>query len=228
MLYDCLIVEDEVPLADSTCKYLNLSGVRAEAVHSVQAFDAFWQEHSARLILLDIRLADGCGYNLCRRLREETQVPIVFISCQTAEENILLGLNVGGDDFICKPYSLPILLAKVKAVLRRCPADGEGETVSFGACEVHLAQETVYRNKEPVVLKRMELKLLLYLIRNRNRLVEKEELYREVWQEAFVGDGTLNVHIRRLREKIEENPSKPKFILTEYGKGYLFRLREER
>ncbi|MDE6916144.1 MAG: winged helix-turn-helix domain-containing protein, partial [Lachnospiraceae bacterium] len=94
--------------------------------------------------------------------------------------------------------------------------------------EVHLAQETVYRNKEPVVLKRMELKLLLYLIRNRNRLVEKEELYREVWQEAFVGDGTLNVHIRRLREKIEENPSKPKFILTEYGKGYLFRLREER
>lgn len=228
MLFDCLIVEDEVPLADSTCKYLNLSGVRAEAVHSVQAFDAFWKEHSARLILLDIRLADGCGYNLCRRLREETQVPIVFISCQTAEENILLGLNVGGDDFICKPYSLPILLAKVKAVLRRCPADGEGETVSFGACEVHLAQETVYRNKEPVVLKRMELKLLLYLIRNRNRLVEKEELYREVWQEAFVGDGTLNVHIRRLREKIEENPSKPKFILTEYGKGYLFRLREER
>ncbi|MDE6983605.1 MAG: winged helix-turn-helix domain-containing protein, partial [Lachnospiraceae bacterium] len=91
-----------------------------------------------------------------------------------------------------------------------------------------LAQETVYRNKEPVVLKRMELKLLLYQIRNRNRLVEKEELYREVWQEAFVGDGTLNVHIRRLREKIEENPSKPKFILTEYGKGYLFRLREER
>lgn len=83
------------------------------------------------MILLDIKLEDGCGYNLCRQIREETKVPIIFVSCQTEEESILLGLNVGGDDFICKPYSLPILLAKVKAVLRRCSA-GDDRIISFG------------------------------------------------------------------------------------------------
>lgn len=224
MTYDCLMIEDEIPLAENTCKYLNLSGVSAVAVPGVAQYYDFIRENTARMILLDIQLADGCGYNLCRQIREKTQIPILFVSCQTEEESILLGLNVGGDDYICKPYSLPILLAKVKAVLRRYPA-GECETmISFGDCQVDLARETVLRKGKPVPLKRMEKKLLLYLIRNRNRLVTKEELFREVWQETYVGDGTLNVHIRKLREKIEENPSDPVYIITEYGRGYLFRL----
>ena len=90
-----------------------------------------------------------------------------------------------------------------------------------------MEEETLLRKGQPVLLKRMEMKLLLYLVRNRNRLVEKEELFREVWQEAYVGDGTLNVHIRKLREKVEENPSSPAYIITEYGKGYMFRLAKE-
>lgn len=226
MIYDCLMIEDEIPLAENTCKYLNLSGVSAAFVSGVAQYDEFIRDNTARMILLDINLADGCGYNLCRQMREETQIPIIFVSCQTEEESILLGLNAGGDDFICKPYSLPILLAKVKAVLRRCSARECGTILSFGDCQVDLAQEIVLRRGQPVPLKRMERKLLLYLIRNRNRLVEKEELFREVWQETFVGDGTLNVHIRKLREKIEENPSSPMYIITEYGRGYLFRLRD--
>ncbi len=224
MIYDCLIIEDEVPLAENTCKYLNLSGVSTAAVFSIKECYDFLSENKARLILLDVNLGDGCGYNLCKQLREETQMPIIFISCQTEEESILLGLNVGGDDFICKPYSLPILLAKVKAVLRRYSVEYDTEIISFGQCQVNMAEETVLKNNQVISFKRMEKKLLLYLIRNRNRLVEKEELFREVWQEAYVGEGTLNVHIRKIREKIEENPSHPAYLITEYGKGYLFRI----
>lgn len=226
MVYDCLMIEDEAPLAENTCKYLNLSGINAAAVSGVEEYREFIKDNTARMILLDINLGDGCGYNLCRQIREETQVPIIFVSCQTEEENILLGLNVGGDDFICKPYSLPILLAKVKAVLRRFSA-GDDRVISFGECQVNMEEETLLKKGEPVLLKRMEMKLLLYLIRNRNRLVAKEELFKEVWQEAYVGDGTLNVHIRKLREKVEDNPSSPAYIITEYGKGYMFRLAKE-
>ncbi len=131
MVYDCLMIEDEVPLAENTCKYLNLSGINAAAVSGGEGYHEFIKGNTARMILLDIKLEDGCGYNLCRQIREETKVPIIFVSCQTEEESILLGLNVGGDDFICKPYSLPILLAKVKAVLRRCSA-GDDRIISFG------------------------------------------------------------------------------------------------
>ena len=187
MVYDCLMIEDEVPLAENTCKYLNLSGINAAAVSGVEGYHEFIKGNTARMILLDINLEDGCGYNLCRQIREETKVPIIFVSCQTEEESILLGLNVGGDDFICKPYSLPILLAKVKAVLRRFSA-GDDRVISFGKCQVNMEEETLLKNGEPVLMKRMEMKLLLYLIRNRNRLVEKEELFKEVWQEAYVGD----------------------------------------
>ncbi|MBQ3543706.1 MAG: response regulator transcription factor [Lachnospiraceae bacterium] len=226
MLYDCLIIEDEKPLAINTCKYLNLSEVSAKAVFNIQEFYEFKKENRARLILLDINLGDGCGYNLCKQLREETQVPIIFISSLTSEESILLGLNVGGDDFICKPYSLPVLLAKVKAILRRFPNNNH-EVITFGDCCIDLKEETVTKRGNILQLKHMEKKLLFYLTKNRNRLVEKQELFRQVWQEAYVGEGTLNVHIRKLREKIEENPSNPVYIITEYGKGYMFKIKEE-
>lgn len=227
MVYDCLIIEDEVPLAENTCKYFNLSGVKTAAVFGIKEYYEFTNENTARMLLLDINLGDGCGYNLCRQIRENEQMPIVFISCMTEEENILLGLSVGGDDFICKPYSLQILLAKVKAMLRRITVGDDLENISFGDFQVNITDETVLKNKEQVPLKRMEKKLLLYLIKNRNRLVTKEELFKEVWQENYVGEGTLNVHIRKIREKIENDPSHPDYIITEYGKGYMFLLKEK-
>lgn len=226
MVYDCIIIEDEKPLAENTCKYLNLSGVSSKAVFSVEEYLEFVKDNISHLILLDINLGDGCGYNLCKQLREKSQIPIIFISAQTGEDSILLALGVGGDDFICKPYSLPILLAKVKAVLRRYSSNEEKEIISFGEFEINMKDEMITRNKQEVSLKRMEKKLLLYLVKNRNRLIEKEELFREVWKESYVGEGTLNVHIRKLREKIEINPSSPAYIITEYGKGYIFVLKE--
>ena len=227
MVYDCLIIEDEVPLAENTCKYFNLSGVKTAAVFGIKEYYEFTNENTARMLLLDINLGDGCGYNLCRQIRENEQMPIIFISCMTEEENILLGLSVGGDDFICKPYSLQILLAKVKAMLRRITVGDDLGNISFGDFQVNITDEAVLKNKEQVPLKRMEKKLLLYLIKNRNRLVTKEELFKEVWQETYVGEGTLNVHIRKIREKIENDPSHPDYIITEYGKGYMFLLKEK-
>lgn len=155
LVYDCLIIEDEVPLAENTCKYLNLSDIKTAMAFSIKEYYEFLNENIARLILLDVNLKDGCGYHLCKQMREESQVPIIFISCQTEEESILLGLNVGGDDFICKPYSLPILLAKVKAVLRRYSAD-DAKTFFFGECQVNTEEETIMKKGRPILLKRME------------------------------------------------------------------------
>ena len=226
MVYDCLIIEDEIPLAENTCKYFNLLGVSTFAVFSLKEYYEFVKENSAKLILLDINLEDGCGYNLCKDIRENSKIPIIFISSQVQEESILLGLNVGGDDFICKPYSFQILLAKVKIALKKLPVKNSIHIISFNGYEINLNEETIVKDGKNIFFKRMELKLLIYLVKNKNRLVTKNEIFKEVWQESYVSDGTLNVHIRKIREKIEENPSQPKYIITEYGKGYMFLLKE--
>ena len=226
MNYECLIVEDEEVLAENTCRYLNLSGVNTYAVNSIKEYNEFSQENSAEVILLDINLGDGNGYTLCQNIREHSQVPIIFISSQTQDEAIILGLNIGADDFVCKPYSLQILLAKVKAALRRSPKKEDGKEIIFGDCFINLNTEKVYKSEKEVTLRGMERKLLMYLISNRNKLITKEELFKNVWEEAFVADGTLNVHIRKLREKIENDPSNPQYIITEYSRGYKFKLEE--
>lgn len=226
MNYECLIVEDEEVLAENTCRYLNLSGVNSYAVNSIKEYNEFSQENSAEVILLDINLGDGNGYTLCQNIREHSQVPIIFISSQTQDEAIILGLNIGADDFVCKPYSLQILLAKVKAALRRSPKKEDGKEIIFGDCFINLNTEKVYKSEKEVTLRGMERKLLMYLISNRNKLITKEELFKNVWEEAFVADGTLNVHIRKLREKIENDPSNPQYIITEYSRGYKFKLEE--
>lgn len=226
MHYNCLIVDDEKPLAESTAEYFNLSGVTAAAVFDAKDCLAFLKEHSAELILLDINLGGSSGFELCRRLRAETQIPILFISARQSDDDILLALSIGGDDYIQKPYTLSVLLAKVRAVLRRCSPEQEGkgkeEVYRNGRLEVDFTAGWVRRDGEPVKLKAQEYKLLCYLIHNRGRVLSKEELFREVWEDAFTGDGTLNVHIRHLREKIEDDPNEPELIRTIWGTGYVF------
>ena len=119
MKYDCLIIDDEKLLADSTTEYFNLFGVKTAAAYSVSECLQFFQENSAQLLLLDINLGDGSGFELCRELRQKTDVPILFISARTSDDDQIVALNIGGDDYIQKPYSLSVLLAKVKVVLKR-------------------------------------------------------------------------------------------------------------
>jgi two-component system response regulator RegX3 len=165
---------------------------------------------------LDINLGDGSGFVLCKTLRETLEVPILFISARTDHEDMLLAMNIGGDDYIQKPLTLSLLLAKVKAVLKRY-----GMKKIKNRLFVDPVTERIKLDGEVLKLKNMEYKLLKYLLDNRGRVIEKDELFENVWGDTFVGDGTLNVHIRRLREKVEKDPNEPILIKTVWGVGYV-------
>lgn len=228
MNYDCLIVDDELELAETTCEYFNLFDVRTAFVTSAQACREFIREHKVALLLLDINLDETSGFQLCKELRQETGIPILFISARTSEDDVLVALTIGGDDYIHKPYTLRVLLAKVKAVLKRWNKEAgatEREEWTAGPVRIEPELRRASLNGEPVKLKTMEYNLLSYLVRNKNRVIPKEELFSSVWGDAFAGDGTLNVHIRHLREKIETNPNEPDHIRTVWGIGYVFEER---
>ncbi len=221
MKYHCLIIDDEKVLADSTAEYFNLFGVTTVAVYGVDDCRNFFKGNTAELILLDINLGDGSGFELCKELRETTNIPILFISARTSDDDKIIALGIGGDDYIQKPYSLGVLLAKVRAVLKRY---GHAAVVDYsdGYLTVNTKSKEVSVNGVFVKLTALEFKLLSYLIENKGKVLSKQELFEKVWEDKFTGDGTLNVHIRRLREAIESNPNAPEYIQTIWGDGYKF------
>jgi two-component system response regulator RegX3 len=221
MNYDCLIVDDEIVLAETTSEYFNMFDVRSAYVTSADECVQFLQENEPSLILLDINLGDTSGFDLCKKLRQTTQIPILFISARSSDDDILIALNIGGDDYIQKPYTLSILLAKVKAVLKRYGNNSPTEILEFGQVKIDCMLCRVRVNGVDIKLATLEYKLLCYLARNKNRVATKEELFHNVWGDSFTGDGTLNVHIRHLREKIEVNPNEPQYIKTIWGTGYV-------
>lgn len=221
MIYDCLIIDDEKLLADSTAEYFNLFGVKTAIAYSVSDCRDFLKENSAELLLLDINLGDGSGFELCKELRENTEIPILFISARTSDDDKIIALSIGGDDYIQKPYSLSVLLAKVKVVLKRY---GSKETLKYtdGRLTVDFNARQVFIDGTFIKLTSLEFKLLAYLIQNVGRMISKQELFEKVWEDKFTGDGTLNVHIRKIREAIEEEPGNPEYIITVWGDGYKF------
>lgn len=223
MKLDCLIVDDEIALAEATCEYLNMFEVKTEYVTSAEACERFMEKHEPSLILLDINLGDASGFDLCKKLRQTTQIPILFISARLSDDDVLIALNIGGDDYIKKPYTLSVLLAKVKAVLKRYSGatKNENDVLEFGHIQLDMRLHRVRVNGVEIKLKTMEYKLLSYLAKNKNKILTKDDLFRNVWGDSFVGDGTLNVHIWHLREKIESNPKDPQFIKTVWGTGYV-------
>lgn len=223
MKLDCLIVDDELALAETTCEYFNMFDIKTAFVTSAEACIRYLEEHEPALILLDINLGDSSGFDLCKRLRQTIDVPILFISARSSEDDVLIALNIGGDDYIQKPYTLSVLLAKVKAVLKRAgrQARDSQTLLSFGSIQIDTELRRVRVNQEEIQLKTMEYKLLSYLAQNKNRILTKQELFQHVWGDTFVGDGTLNVHIRHLREKIETDPTHPQWIKTIWGTGYV-------
>lgn len=225
MQYDCLIIDDEKLLADSTAEYFNLFGVKTAAVYSVFGCREFLERDTANLLLLDINLGDGSGFELCRELRDKTDIPILFISARTSDDDKIVAFHIGGDDYVQKPYSLSVLLAKVQVMLRRFGhgKDSGEERYFDGRLTVDFQSKKVLVEGNEVRLTALEFKLLSYLVRNENNVVSKQELFDEVWKNKFTGDGTLNVHIRKIRELIERNPSKPEYIITVWGEGYRFR-----
>jgi two-component system, OmpR family, response regulator RegX3 len=224
MRYDCLIIDDEIELAETTCEYFNLFDVQTAFVTSAEACRSFLSEHQVSMLLLDINLGGESGFQLCKELRQTTGIPILFISARSSEDDVLIALDIGGDDYIHKPYTLRVLLAKVKAVLKRYNNGvvAEASLLESGPVQIDPELRRASLNGVPLKLKTMEYKLLKFLIQHKNRVIPKEELFTGVWGDAFVGDGTLNVHIRHLREKIEQNPNEPQYIRTVWGIGYAF------
>lgn len=222
MHYDCLIIDDEKLLADSTAEYFNLFGVKTAVVYHALGCRDFLRENTADLLLLDINLGDSSGFELCKELRERTKIPILFISARTSDDDQIIALNIGGDDYIQKPYSLSVLLAKVKVVLKRY---GQSKTTEYsdGYLTVNFQAKQVQINDIPVKLTALEFKLLSYLIQHADTVISKQELFEKVWGDKFTGDGTLNVHIRKIREAIEPEPGNPRYIITVWGDGYLFK-----
>ena len=234
---DCLIVDDEIELAKATCEYFEMFGVSAEYVTNAKECMCFTENNSVKLILLDINLGEDSGFVLCKVLREKTDVPILFISARQSDDDVLIALNIGGDDYIKKPYSLSVILAKVKLILKRYE---NGNTVIksndrnacslndniCGELRIDVDAMKVYISGKDAGLKTKEFKLFYYLYSNKNKVITKDELFSQIWGDTFFSDGTLNVHIRRIREKVEENPNVPRYIKTVWGTGYIFELME--
>ena len=221
MKYDCLIVDDEEMLANNTKDYFNLFGVNTYAVYSYKECLSFLHDNDTELILLDINLKDGLGFNLCKEIREKTSIPILFVSARNTDDDKIIALNIGGDDYIEKPYSLGVILAKVKAFLKRFKKD-ETKDYNDGHLRIDNINKCVYVDNTLVKLTSLEFKLLTYLVSNAKRLITKEELFKNVWNDGWTSDGTLNVHIRKIREAIEIDPNNPKYIVTVWKEGYKF------
>ncbi len=230
MHYNCLIVDDEEELAKMTAEYFGMFDVSTAYVTSGEACFAFLKEHTADLILLDINLGDGTGFDVCKKLRTETQLPILFISARQSDDDVLVALSIGGDDYIKKPYSLSVLLAKVKVNLKRVEQlkAGREERNEKDRPSVPLALDeatmSAVLDGERIALKAKEFALLQCLYRHRNTIVKKDVLFEEVWGDTFFSDGTLNVHMRKLREKLEEDPNNPRMLKTVWGTGYMLDL----
>lgn len=234
MHYNCLIVDDEVELAKMTAEYFQMFDISTEYVDSAASCYDFLEENDVDLILLDINLGDGSGFEVCKKVREQYQLPILFISARQSDDDVLIALSIGGDDYIKKPYSLSVLLAKVKINLKKVEQLKElskaNETAadlddSSDVLRIDEATMSVILRGERISLKAKEFALLKCLYEHKNTIVTKDTLFDEVWGDSFYSDGTLNVHIRKLREKLEKDSNNPEFIKTIWGTGYILELK---
>ncbi len=224
MHYNCLIVDDEADLARMTSEYFEMFDVSCAFVETAAACEIFLQEHQVDVLLMDINLQDESGFQVCRKIRQESDIPILFVSARQSDDDVLIALNIGGDDYVKKPYSLSVLLAKVKIILKRMVRQNGQKPDENGGIVLDEGTMRIYVRGNEVRLRAKEFRLFQYLFENRNRIVTKEQLFHKVWGDSYFSDGTLNVHIRKLREKIEENPNEPQLIKTVWGTGYMLEL----
>ncbi len=222
-----LIVEDEESFVDALTVGLRREGflvkVARDGVEALDAFDAFRPD----LVLLDVWLPRMSGIDVCRELRSRSRVPIIMVTAKAGEIDTVVGLEVGADDYVTKPYRLRELVARMRAVLRRSPpaADGDraGEAIEVGDVRLDADSHEVYLRGQPVTLPLKEFELLELLMANAGRVLTRETLIDRVWGPNYVGDTkTLDVHVKRLRGRIEDDPSHPRRISTVRGLGYKF------
>jgi len=220
-----LVVDDE-PTLVATLKYnLERDGFQVITAEDGESALNLARSHRPDLVLLDLMLPGLDGFEVCRILRRETQAPILMLTAKGDEIDKVVGLELGADDYVTKPFSMRELIARVRAVLRRADIrpDGEREVLNSGDLSVDLAKREAARSGQAVPLKPKEFELIAFLMQNRRRAFTREQLLNQIWGYDFAGDTrTVDVHVSWLRQKIEDEPQKPARIVTVRGVGYRF------
>ncbi|MBJ7260581.1 MAG: response regulator transcription factor [Acidimicrobiia bacterium] len=222
-----LVVDDEESYRDALSIALDREGFSViTAADGAEALTAFDRDHPV-LVLLDVMLPKMSGIDICREIRSRSSVPIIMVTAKNAEIDTVVGLEVGADDYITKPFSLRELVARVRALLRRAPIDSVRPTnvdlIEVGAIRLDAARHEVFVNDELTPLTRKEFELLEFFLLNADRVLTRDQLIDRVWGSDYYGDTkTLDVHVKRLRAKIEAEPANPERLITVRGVGYRY------
>ncbi|GDX30855.1 sensory transduction protein regX3 [Actinomycetes bacterium] len=222
-----LVVDDEESYRDALSIALDREGFSViTAADGAEALAAFDRDHPV-LVLLDVMLPKMSGIDICREIRSRSSVPIIMVTAKNAEIDTVVGLEVGADDYITKPFGLRELVARVRALLRRAPIDSVRPTdidlIEVGAVRLDAARYEVFVNDELTPLTRKEFELLEFFLLNADRVLTRDQLIDRVWGSDYYGDTkTLDVHVKRLRAKIEAEPSNPERLITVRGVGYRY------
>ena len=218
-----LLLEDDLSLISGLSFALKKQGFEIENARTIKEAGEYWRKDRYALLILDVSLPDGCGFEFCKMVRKESEVPIIFLTASDEEMDIIMGLDIGGDDYITKPFKLGVLISRVNALLRRTKSikKNDAELVSNGI-KINLLQTVVYKNGKQIELTAGEYKLLCLFMQNPNIVLTKDQILQRLWDcdANYIDSSTLTVYIRRLRMKVENNPSEPEMILTVRGMGY--------
>jgi len=224
MDYKVLFIDDDKDLSFIISETVSKYGYNVVLAYSEEMAYEILEKKKFDVIILDINLPDSSGFKICNEIRKNSQVPIIFASARSSVSDRIDSLNLGGDFYLSKPYSIKELIAALNAILRRCH-NGIDSTTSFGQIKINIDSRQVFKNDKPIQLSLKEFDLLLYMINNKNKALNKDTILAEVWGTfSSVELQTLTVHIRWLREKLEDNPAEPKYIKTIRGVGYMLDL----
>jgi two-component system response regulator VicR len=222
-----LVVDDEKEIAELVRDYLEFENFNVICAYDGQQALELFQEHQPDLAILDVMLPKLDGLEVCKNIRAKSSIPILMLSAKKSDVDKILGLGLGADDYITKPFSPKVLVARVKAHLRRyrqfSDLSKKGGRLTFNNLVIDLNAYSVYVNDKPVSLSSKEFEVLKFLATHPNRVFTREEIFHNVWGYNEYGDiNTVTVHISKIREKIEEDPSHPVYIQTVWGVGYKF------
>ncbi|WP_288528760.1 response regulator transcription factor [uncultured Eubacterium sp.] len=220
---DIFLLEDDDAIAMGLSYSLENEGYTVTVANSVSQALEIINKKNFSMYLLDLTLPDGSGYSVCKRIKEIGDFPVIFLTAYDDEVNVVMGFELGADDYITKPFRLKELLVRIKSVFRRYNNDSGDGKIKVKDLVVNTNEAKVYKNGSEIVLTAMEYRLLLILLNNRGCVLSRTQLLENIWDVAgdFVEDNTLTVYIKRLRDKIEENPTEPEYIKTIRGLGYI-------
>ena len=219
-MIDILVVEDNKELADMLCDFLRAEDYTVSASQNAEKGLALYEKYGAKLVVLDIMLPGKDGFYVLEKIRAKSNTPVLIVSAKTEKDDKLVGLNLGADDYIEKPYDIDIMLAKIRGIFRRRYSLDEQID---GDLRINMINKTIVKCDTEIEMTGKEFELLTLLIENKGRTLSKEYIFNTIWgSDSESEQQTLTVHIKRLREKIEEDPKKPQKILTVWGVGYKY------